>query len=271
MHRHALQHLQRLRGSLAGLQDIAQHDDDAEPLAAAQPAAESERDAEAVIVDPVQHAPQTIAHRHGANTAKLRVQQGRVAQFRRIIVVANQRRPLARPYRLGAAADEGGRIPQAQEPRDQIAAARILADAPDQLLGQPLPRRHQLRHVCLQLPRAFGIGRPRAIALAQIPTQIIGPARLEDWRQGGAIAFVTDGAEGQTVHARIVGRPALFGQRIVCGVHQTVPHTLDRHPGLLRRGPFSSGKSRCPSAPPVRRRSGSRRSPCRPAAQGRPG
>ena len=133
------------------------------PSPSAEPAAERERDAESVLVDAVEHAPQAIAHRQRRHRREPAVQQ-HVASHSSggIVVIADQGRAVARPHRLGAAADERPADRHSEEPRDQVAAAGVLAD----MLAVSRSQAGTSSGICaLRLRAHSSIIRPRAYRL----------------------------------------------------------------------------------------------------------
>ena len=90
MHREALQRGDRLFDRVAGFEQIADDDRDAEAASAGLPATERERDGEARVVDAVEQAPQAVAHPE-YRPREPAVEDGRFDAVRVVVVVADER------------------------------------------------------------------------------------------------------------------------------------------------------------------------------------
>ena len=167
------EHRRRLGHVRARLEQVAQDERHPEPVAEHRPAAERERDRQAVLVDAVEQAPQAVARAHHALPIPCRVPDEPLQARGRVVVVSDEDRAAgAAEDALRAAAQVRRRVHHREHPRGHVAAAGQL--------DQPLPRRHELGHVLAQHPRRVGEARAGRLAVAQEPVPIRGPQLLED-------------------------------------------------------------------------------------------
>ena len=167
------QHGRRLGDGRARLEQVAQDERHPESVAEHRPAAERERHGQAVLVDPVEQAPQAVARPHDPLPGPRRVPDDALEARRRVVVVADEERPAgAAVDALRAAAQIRRRVHHREHPGGDIAAAGEL--------DQPLPCRHQLGHVLAQHPRGVREVRAGGVAVAEEPLAVRRPQLLED-------------------------------------------------------------------------------------------
>ncbi len=172
-----------LADGVAGLQEIAQHDEDAEAGAVHVPAAEGEGDGESGVVHPVQQPPPLLLRPdHGAQ--EVGGDDGAFALRGSEVVVAQQG-----SGRAGLCA--------AGEERPQRGMGQIgFAAGPAQLGGEPVEHRDQFRQARLEEPPGPRRARRRTSLLAQ-PALGDGPPLLYVGRPAAVTAVADlDGAEG---------------------------------------------------------------------------
>ena len=90
--------LARLRDVGADLEQVAHDERDAEAVADVAATAERERDGEARVVDPVEQAPQAVAHPEHAAAAPLGQVDDALEARDRVVVVAHEHRASSRVH-----------------------------------------------------------------------------------------------------------------------------------------------------------------------------
>ena len=172
VHRDPVERRARLRDRVAGLEHVADHQRDREAVADVAAAAERQRDREAGVVDPVEQAPEAVAHADHAPPAPARQVDDPLQPLRGIVVVAHQRRAAgARPSALRAADDEARRAVEREQPGSQLVAPGKL--------DEPLVDRHELRHVALERAPAGRQAGPLGAVALEVPGAVRRPHRLE--------------------------------------------------------------------------------------------
>ena len=156
---------------VADLEQVAHDDRDAEAVADVAAAAERERDGEARVVDPVEQAPQAVAHPEHPAAAPLGQVDDALEARDRVVVVAHEHRRVARPRALRAADDEARRPVEREQPRGQLVAAGEL--------DEPLVGRDELGHVAGErAPAGVEVG-PVGAAVLEVPRPVGRPHRVE--------------------------------------------------------------------------------------------
>ncbi len=187
VHREPLECGYRLLDGVAGLEQVADDDRDAETGAAGLRSAERERDGEAGVVDAVEHAPQAVAHPEH-RPREPAVPDRRLDAVRVVVVVADER---AVDDGLAAAGEQGRRVVQAQDAGGEVSPAGQLGDV--------LPRRDELRHVRAERRACRRVARAGGVAVAEVPGGSAGASACQRvWRVG----WLRDRREGEfRIHA----------------------------------------------------------------------
>lgn len=180
----------RLVRRLAGLQDVAQDQGHAEPLAHCLATTKGQRNGEARAIDAVQQAPKTVRHAHDRPIKEFRPEDHAIEGRGGVIVIAHQKRQWSLPYGLAAPGKVWRRAPERQE-------ARGIVPASAHLFAKRVVQVQKLRHVACQGRAAFPIGRARGQALARPPAAPGGPVVPKQGRQLVAGTILRDRAENQ--------------------------------------------------------------------------
>ena len=163
--------LARLVDVAADLEQVAHDDRDAEAVADVAAPAEGERDGEAGVVDPVEQAPQAVAHPEHPAAGPLGQVHEPLEARDRVVVVAHEHGLVAGPGALRAADDEARRPVEREQPRGHL----VAAGEPD----EPLVGRHELRHVAGErAPAGLEVG-PVGAAVLEVPGPVGRPHRVE--------------------------------------------------------------------------------------------